>query len=259
MVAIYTIRCTANGKVYVGSAVDINRRWKEHRHELRNNKHYNQRLQRAWNKYGESAFVFEVVETCKPSEILLREQHWIDVLRAADKKYGFNILPKAYSHLGAKRPSGTGAKISTALKARGIRPVQPPHYRHSEETRRKISAVQKGRKHSPETIEKRASKLRGRKQSPEHSEKVRLANLGKRRSPESRKKMSESQRNVPRSVRVGSSNEYILTSPTGEVYKTTNLSLFCEEHGLVYSSALSVAGGHRNSVYGWTIVKGKRS
>jgi predicted GIY-YIG superfamily endonuclease len=31
---IYVIRCLANGKVYIGSSLDIYRRWKHHRNRL---------------------------------------------------------------------------------------------------------------------------------------------------------------------------------------------------------------------------------
>ena len=59
---IYKITNTANGKVYIGSSVDVHGRFNCHRSDLRNNRHGNQHLQNAWNLYGENSFVFEIIE-----------------------------------------------------------------------------------------------------------------------------------------------------------------------------------------------------
>ena len=54
---IYQIRCIPTGKVYVGQAQSerLQLRWDRHRSDLRKGKHHAVKLQRAWNKYGESA------------------------------------------------------------------------------------------------------------------------------------------------------------------------------------------------------------
>ena len=59
---IYQIRNLVNGKVYVGSAVNLQHRRREHRSDLRNGNHHSIKLQRAYNKYGESSFAFEILE-----------------------------------------------------------------------------------------------------------------------------------------------------------------------------------------------------
>lgn len=59
---IYKWTCTTTRKIYVGSAVNLRMRWYNHKTSLRKNKHVNSLLQRAWNKYGEECFVFEVIE-----------------------------------------------------------------------------------------------------------------------------------------------------------------------------------------------------
>ena len=41
-------------RCYIGSAVNIQKRWRDHKRELRNNKHSNKKLQNHCNKYGES-------------------------------------------------------------------------------------------------------------------------------------------------------------------------------------------------------------
>ena len=79
MQGIYAIRNTVDEKRYVGSAVDILRRWARHRKDLRKGRHHAIKLQRAWDKHGESAFAFEVlVMVDDVTELLGAEQRLID-------------------------------------------------------------------------------------------------------------------------------------------------------------------------------------
>ena len=61
---IYRILNRVNGKLYVGSAVEIENRWKTHLACLRGKYHINKHLENAWLKYGEEAFLFEIIEKC---------------------------------------------------------------------------------------------------------------------------------------------------------------------------------------------------
>src|SRR5438874_2219078 len=84
---IYMIRCLANGKVYIGSAVDLANRERAHRSDLNGGKHHCGHLQNAWNKYRAEAFEWSIVEyipidglTNEHAASLLvgREQHHMD-------------------------------------------------------------------------------------------------------------------------------------------------------------------------------------
>lgn len=92
-----------NGRFYIGQSVNIEGRWKYHRKMLRVGKHCNEKLQHAWNKYGESSFSFKVLVFCPVSELDRREQKFIDSLDAIRK--GYNIAPLAASSRGVKNPS----------------------------------------------------------------------------------------------------------------------------------------------------------
>lgn len=138
---IYHIFLMNTGRSYVGQARSIYKRWKEHRWALLKGVNKAKRLQRAWNKYGPNAFIFEVLEecSCDPPMLLEREQHWINKLQAHKK--GFNCSPVAgLSTLGVKCSASTRAKISKKSKGRLI----------SKETRDKISSALKGREFSAE-------------------------------------------------------------------------------------------------------------
>jgi len=79
MSGIYEIKNNINGKSYVGSAKDIKRRWRRHKYGLRHNEHENIILQRAWNKYGEENFSFNILEECSIEMLLALEQKYLNL------------------------------------------------------------------------------------------------------------------------------------------------------------------------------------
>lgn len=68
---IYRITCVPTGNHYIGSSIHIEERWRQHRTEMRGGYHSNPHLQRSWNKYGEPAFTFVVLEECSDSRSVL--------------------------------------------------------------------------------------------------------------------------------------------------------------------------------------------
>lgn len=181
---IYEIRNTVNGKVYIGSALDLKSRWRLHRSNLRLGRHVNIKLQRSWDKHGQAAFCFQAIEYVPVVENLVdREQYWID-----SQTPWYNIAKVAGSQLGLRHSDASKKKMSASQKARapaseatrlkisiaGRRPC-------SDETKMKISEAHIGKKcpKSPEAIANHAATMRGvprpsmkgRKQSPEALEK----------------------------------------------------------------------------------------
>lgn len=57
---IYTIIHTASKRTYVGQTTNWEYRKWQHKRGLATNIHGNDRLQKAWNKHGEKAFIFEI-------------------------------------------------------------------------------------------------------------------------------------------------------------------------------------------------------
>lgn len=108
---IYKITCTANKKIYIGSAVNLQARKRQHWYALNQNNHHNPILQNAWNKHGEQAFTFEVLEQVLPISLTAREQYWLEKLNPFGKR-GFNIYIEAGSPLGMKRSPETCEKLS---------------------------------------------------------------------------------------------------------------------------------------------------
>jgi hypothetical protein len=75
---IYKIRNKINDKYYVGSSQNVQHRWKNHLKTLRNKTHRNSKLQNSWYKYGEECFIFELIEECPISDLLIVEQNYLD-------------------------------------------------------------------------------------------------------------------------------------------------------------------------------------
>ncbi len=88
---IYAIVNLVNKKSYVGRSVNINRRWWEHRNELKYNKHYNSYLQNAWNKYGEENFELLLLEECNKALHAEKEFMWINEMQSFDRSFGYNL------------------------------------------------------------------------------------------------------------------------------------------------------------------------
>lgn len=78
MIGIYRIKNLVNNKCYYGSSKNIEKRWLRHKNELNKKTHINCVLQRAWDKYGEDNFLFEIVEECDSNILLEVEQKYLD-------------------------------------------------------------------------------------------------------------------------------------------------------------------------------------
>ena len=138
MAGVYQIYNEETGKRYIGSSIDVERRLKEHKRNLKAHRHSNQHLQNAWNKYQEY-LVFEALEYCEPDECLKLEQQYIDYYNSANRQFGYDAqAASAGKHLSA-------------------------------ETRQKLSAVHKGKKIPKEVVEKVRQANIGKKK-PKQSE-----------------------------------------------------------------------------------------
>lgn len=156
---IYRFLNWVNGKMYVGSAVNIKNRNKNHLIELKLNRHFNRYLQSAWNKYGAENFIFEILELVENKENLkIREQFYIDKFNSSNREFGYNLAPIASSPLGVKH---TVEDIAKAVEGR-------KGYRHSDETKLRIAISNTGKTHTLETKAKLTKSLKGRTLTQEH-------------------------------------------------------------------------------------------
>jgi hypothetical protein len=65
---VYRVMCTVTGRSIVAASKDPRARLNRHTAALRMKAHETKALQADWNEHGESAFVFEILDTLAPSD-----------------------------------------------------------------------------------------------------------------------------------------------------------------------------------------------
>ena len=262
---IYQIKNILNNKTYIGSSNNIRVRFNEHKRRLSKGIHGNNHLQYAWKKYGETSFVFSVIEKCDVEDLIKREQYWLD--NTVEK---YNILDEANSILGFKHSEETKLKMSTNRRG-----TENPFYgkkhsqeqknkwretrlghsqrgsgwNHTDESKQKISeAASKrtgdknpffGKKHKPETVEAMKQKL-SLLMSGENN-----PFFGKKHSEQTKQLLSEklTGRKKIRSSSEGckgndnGAKQYIVTKENSEPFMIKNLAKFCRDEGLNLENA----------------------
>ena len=111
MIGVYVIKCTYNNKFYIGVSKNIEDRWREHKSDLRNNKHHCHQLQRCCNKYGIDSLEHSVIYEANDYQTAINLE--AAMLKALDCEYMLNSVKTNYGF--------------------------SKEYKHSEETKRKIS------------------------------------------------------------------------------------------------------------------------
>ena len=139
---------------------------------LNHNRHHNNHLQSAWNKYGEAVFQFIILEYVQDLEqLFIREEYWTNKFKSNNKIYGYNGRIIAYSNLGIKLSEKIKKKINRFKKGNKINLGK----RLSEEHKRKISKGNKGKIVSDETKRKMSEAKKGIKFSEEHKKRLSIA------------------------------------------------------------------------------------
>lgn len=147
LTGIYKIKNTLTGDFYIGSTTEDEKRKGKHFWELRNNVHHNIHLQRAFNKYGEINFKFELIKPLNfPSNytksqidkgLKIVEQAFVDYLNPH-----YNICREVErGRLGVKSSDITKERISKSNRGK----------KRTEEQKDYQSKIKLGKKHKNET------------------------------------------------------------------------------------------------------------
>jgi hypothetical protein len=92
---IFALRNTENGKVFLGSSLNLKNKDLTLKMSLNNGNHFNFALQEDWNKCGEDAFIYEVLETLElkddttynySEDLEILEMLWVDKFRPLSEK-----------------------------------------------------------------------------------------------------------------------------------------------------------------------------
>lgn len=170
---VYRLTCTTNGKSYIGMTIrTLQHRRKYHCYEANYPQYKGRRLSRAIKKYGEAAFVIELLYEA------VNEQEALMVERALIAQYG-TMIPRGYnSTSGGEGFAGT--KQIAEVKER-----------------RRLNSI--GKKRSPETCRKFSDIAKARPpMSAEHRANIGAAVRGRVMSEETRRKLSEVKKGIPK-------------------------------------------------------------
>ena len=125
MTGIYKITNKLDGKFYIGQAIDINERWRDHIRDsmlpedkwIANKRGEQTYFHRALRKYGPNNFVFEVIEECSRDLLNERERYWIDKFNAYKGPDGYNLRPGGEGyHMGTGENSATPKLTNDQVK-----------------------------------------------------------------------------------------------------------------------------------------------
>ena len=142
-------------------AKSISARWRSHRSHLRRGTHPNAHLQAAWDKYGEGAFRFYVLEEVPEDKLKSAEMEWIKRLDSFNR--GYNLTAGG---------DGQNGRFLTDDEKRYLSEInmgpRNPNYglKRSAETRQKMSTAMRGKKHGPMSQHQKAAISRGNKGKP---------------------------------------------------------------------------------------------
>jgi len=197
MIGIYIIKNKLNNKIYIGSSLNIEKRWKDHKYYLNNNKHHSILLQRSWALHGEEQFEFCILEVIEhQKDLLLREQYYLDLYKSFLPENGYNVCPTANSMLGYKYSDEQRKWMSENRKGE-----KNQHYgkKHSEETKKLIGQKNKNRHISDEEKKKKSISMKLTMQRIKEEDPEKFARMtafknfqkGKIKSEQTKKKISD--------------------------------------------------------------------
>jgi group I intron endonuclease len=208
MFSIYKITNLHNNKVYIGYTTrNAKVRFEEHLKKASNapNTH---KISNAIRKYGKNSFVCETIyQSFDLSHIKSMEDYFIDEYDSFKNGYnssrggqgGCIVLFKENPHYDdiCKRISHSQKRNKKYLSEKAKKQHEEgkfgrPYQNMNEETRKRLSAVRKGKKNSQEHIEKQKESLRKKFNDPKYVH----PNTGRIRSEKERNSISENHADV---------------------------------------------------------------
>ena len=150
---VYKITNLLNNDFYIGSTINLYKRYYTHLQDMKTKKRTCVKLNRSVNKYGIDNFKFEIIAKCPIEYVIKLEQWFIDNLKPQ-----YNIAKIAGSNFGIKRTEEFKASMSKLQKEKWkdeeykVNSLEKlsnnwkkgedhPYYgkKHSEEIKQKIS------------------------------------------------------------------------------------------------------------------------
>lgn len=243
MKCIYAIHNTITDLYYIGSTTNFSKRKTGHFTKLRKGNHSNSNLQKDFNEFGESAFkVFILKEVKDDSKLKELEEYYIG--KFSDRCYN------KYLHCNTLNES---ARKKISLKCSGSRNgnFNRPHTEEEKQRIRdnrfgvgyvckpkKSNYVRKTPEELAESRKRMSAIMKGRHVSEETREKLRQYRKGRKASDEVRKKMSENRKGRK------NSNSKLTKEQVLEIHERMNngehYSVICSEFNIGQTQAYKI-------------------
>lgn len=158
---IYKWTCIVNNKSYIGSTIHPEKRYYNHIRESKN-KNTKSNFHKDLKKYGLELFTYEVIETCKDSDLSDREVYWMSFYDTINNGYnishGANGRARSKHSIESRKAISDGEKrywqsLSESEKQERVNKIPKVHligkmngmfgYNWSDEKKKQISETKK--------------------------------------------------------------------------------------------------------------------
>ena len=179
---IYMLTNKITKDTYIGQSTDLKKRFTNYFNISYLKSKNNLIISRALIKYGYSNFSVSILEYCNKTDLLKREQYYFDKLNPQ-----YNILKIAGSSLSYKHSEETRLKISKKLKGIYVKEKSALYGRYLTEETKKIMSLKKIGENN---------NMYDKVHTEKTKELIRLKALGRKHSEETKLKMSAAQGNL---------------------------------------------------------------
>lgn len=201
-IGIYGWKNTVTGMWYIGQTTEMSRRSSWHWWALLRGGHHNPKMQRSFNKHGQAAFEFHILEECAEEMLDMRERAWISYYKADQNLFGYNCdsggslhkrftpevlakLKEIQSKRGPDSPEVKARKkIAQKKRAENLSSEERKAMSDKakgrfidDEWKAKMAAAAKARWAKEEERKKQSNRIKGKSFTSEVLEKIRQGNL----------------------------------------------------------------------------------